>query len=404
MKLTTIHYVGMGVGMLTALAVLAFSLTAITSSGYGLMGIFALGLMVLGPLLALLAGLSLWMLWRKNTPGRVHALMWLPGLLAACIAPVYWSADQAMWDQQSQTYPPRREAHLNLSGISMTPDVKDHSGTTSASLMPGDEPQRALEFTRYPAFDSNRQLADRSEQEGYAWLYQADTLAVTADSMARHEPPEEPPSADRIQRYPLITTGSLPALQDLEPLIGASVFALKYRYYHYPDRTEVGAAISLAATQSMALEARPGALVQVALFNMARAPIARVQINGQEVDISGWGALGPDRSCVTGGAYVRLPVHGRWQVRWHTTEPPRAWRTLDVALPEFPGGEGAPGALTAQRVDLHFLPGRQIAVQRVQERRLPANQAALRATPLNQPVNCPATEQIDTALVRVLEP
>lgn len=398
------HYAGPVVGVVLALVIVALSLMAITATGYGMIAVAVFALWFGVPLLALLAGTSLYYLLRKPASGKVYAWMWLPSVAAACIVPVFLAIDGAHQDAFNERYPAHREVHINLTGLTMQPDVADQ-GSSGGDVMAGGPVASVMRLSRYPTYGAKYELLVRPEQEGYAWLYGGEGLSSGATSIARRYLGDSGDAQTPVQRFPLSVTSTVPDLKDLQPLIGNSVSAIEYRFFHYPDHTEVGGAISLAASQSMELEKRPGVLVHVGPFNAGAQPIARVQINGQELSLGDSQVLLQDPYCRAGGAYVRLPVHGRWQLRWHAAQAPFAWHSTEVELPEFPSGENAAGRLASERVDLHFLPGAKVLVQRLQERRLANDQLAVRATPLSQQVPChSATEGFDPSVVRILPP
>ncbi|MDO5624971.1 MAG: hypothetical protein Q4G71_09805 [Pseudomonadota bacterium] len=415
----TRHIAGPIISALLTLLLAALGVMALQPDvGYGVILLLMVALFVCAPLALLLLAVWVYYLVRKPAPGWVHAAMWLPPLAAASIVPVADEWRNVQWSHFAAAHPTMHEAHVNLSGRDMLPDLANIARTNAPrpQLMPGNAPERPLPLRRGPYIQGmgNPEPADM----GYDWLYAGGRIAPTATDMLREDNPDRIHAAAAPvtgTRLPLRAPPAYPVARGL-PHEVRQYFdsALEHRFFHYPDRTEVGVVLRLSGSQSLALEQAGTDMVEIAVFPLAGEPVARMQIEGQELALGPWGLPAPpghaafDPRCLNSGGYVRLPLAGSWRVRWHGTQAPHTWHEALLAVPAFASGERAAGALRTNRMDIYVLPGAQLTAQRVQlrePRQRPRYHTALRATPLSFRPPCgDARQRADSAGTEHLAP
>ncbi|MFY0477998.1 hypothetical protein [Achromobacter marplatensis] len=322
---------------------------------------------------------------RGQMPGRVHALLFAPTLLALMIYPVSDSIERGKYDTFSAAHPPIGETHVNLSGNDLWLDTKPYASTASGAgpNMPlaASKPERFAAFIRYPS--------PKTEASG------SETSPAFPYSGARLN--------DKVQQYTYrLASGdagaSLPlkrlAYPDLKPLFAAlgknEAAMLRYFYYHYPDHVEVAPALQRLAgmTEQRLDDKTQKGLVLFKTQNYAPHGIARLEINGQTLDI-GEQALTPvvplpaschDYPYPAGGAFADLsqPL----TLRWQTLDAPQVWHTATLQVPAFRQPESMDGESTLMRVQLYFLPDGSVEGERFVEVRKSRDQLAIRATGL----------------------
>ena len=128
--------------------------------GMGIMMLLYAAIIVGGPLAVLL--LIVWVAYmirdRGRIPGGVHALFFLPTLLALLIYPASRSIEQGQYDQFSVAHPPIAEAHVNLSRKELWIDTRPYASTGSGgwgSGMPF-SPQEPENFWNFYALSRSR--------------------------------------------------------------------------------------------------------------------------------------------------------------------------------------------------------------------------------------------------------
>ncbi|WYX29383.1 hypothetical protein WJ976_29010 [Achromobacter denitrificans] len=157
MKKTRDYWFGIAISFLLAglLAFLGGWAVITPDMGWGAAALLAYGVMFGGPLAIVLA--LTWLVYmvrdRGRLPGRAHALMFIPPLLAAMIVPVHESILTARRDRFRESHPAIAETHVNLSGRTIWLDTRKASG--ASGVFPTMEPasaedRRYAQFRRYP--------------------------------------------------------------------------------------------------------------------------------------------------------------------------------------------------------------------------------------------------------------
>lgn len=404
MKKTRDYWFGIAISFLLAGLLAFLGVAAVTSKGlgWGAAALVAYAVMYGGPLAILLA--VTWIVYlvrdRRNVPGHVHALMFVPTLLAALIVPVSESIRKSQWDSFRESHPAIAETHVNLSGRTIWLDTREASAASGAS--PYMEPASAgnrnfSRFRRYPGPDA---LAKGVFPYDGARLKEAAARYVYLDQAGA------PGASLPLRRLPYPDLGKLPSAYAY-----GEAGLLVYQYFHYADRVEVAPGIarfSLMTEQAMESARIPG----LAIFGMANytpETIARVEINGQAYDMGGAAAgslLGHPCHLTHGGSPVLLDLEQPVRIRWQALEDPGAWREAAVAVPAFGKAGKADSGAGLVRVRLYFLPDGTVAAERYQEIRSRRDELAIRATglpPSARPhVSCGAYAGYNPQTVRLL--
>ncbi len=151
------YWFGIAVSLLLAGLVAFLGVVAVSSDnlGWGMAALLSYGVLFGGPLALVLA--LTWIVYmvrgRGDVPGRVHALLFLPTLLALLIVPVGDAIEQSRRDRFSEAHPAIAETHVNLSGDTVWLDMRQASTSMGASpyLEPASAGNRAFSsFRRYP--------------------------------------------------------------------------------------------------------------------------------------------------------------------------------------------------------------------------------------------------------------
>lgn len=379
------HYLfGIIVSAVLAGWIAVLSLTAVThpALGWGIVALLNAAILVGGPLAILL--LIVWIAYmvrdRGQMPGRVHALFFVPTLCALLIYPASRSIEQAHYRQFSAAHSAMAETHVNLSGedlwIDAAPSASTRSGAGPDMPSRAREPERFMVFRRYP---------DPAFIASGAFPYEG---ARMKNGIARYT--YRLASGETASSLPL-NRWAYPDLTPLMALLGKNeASSLRHFYFHYPDHVDVAPALnSLSAMTEQDLDAKKlKGLVLLKAQNYASAAIARLEINGQTLDI-GEQALKPvapspapcsDAPQPVGGAF--FDIDQPLEIRWQTLPEPQAWKTATLRVPAFRQPRPVDGESTLLRVQLYFLPDGTVESERFVEVRLPGAKHGLRATGL----------------------
>lgn len=376
------YIVGIILSIILAGGIASLAIAAITDSsgGWGIIMLVNAAIWFGGPLVSLI--LIVWLVYmvrdRGRVPGRVHALLFLPPLLALSIYPASLLMEQRQYDQFRAANPPISETHVNLSGndlwIDTEPYASVRSGTRPPMPLSASQPDRFMNFIRYPSSDfvatgafpyEGAHLKDTITE----YVYQIDSSEMgTSLPMSR-------------LAYP-----------DLSPFSSISgqneASMLRYIYFHYANRVDV--APSLRRLSGMTeLELDKNKLEGLVLFraqNYTSDAIVRLEINGQTLDI-GDGALKaiaprpqPCSSYIERVGVAFVDLNQPLDVRWQTLNDPRTWHDATLNIPPFVQPQRMDGESTLLRAQIYFLPDGTVEGERFVEVRPSEEQFGLRAT------------------------
>ncbi|MGS1009436.1 hypothetical protein [Achromobacter anxifer] len=373
------YWLGIAVSILLAglLAFLGVVLVSTPNLGWGAQALLSYGVLIGGPLAVALA--LCWIVYmvrdKGQVPGRVHALMFLPTVLALAIVPVSDSIEQGRQDRFTASHPAIEEVHVNLSGRTIWTDRRGGSLSSGASpyLEPGSVAQYMFSrFHRYP-----NQGTAASEN----FPYEGARLKSGVDRYVYSSQDGSPGASVPLKRLPY---------PDLAKLRSASsqgeAELVVYHYYHYADHVEVAPGIARFAgttTDRMEAAGMPG-LAIFGLQNLTPQTIARLEINGQAYDMGSQAARGVlPRPCdpARGGSPVLLDLEQPLRVRWQTLEEPGTWREATANVPVFSAASSQDPGKGLLRVRLYFLPDETVAAERYREIRV-RGELSVRATGL----------------------
>ena len=370
-------------GWLAALGIIA---VATPNLGWGIVALLTGAIWVGVPLAILLA--ITWIAYmvrdRGQVPGRVHALLFVPALLALLIYPVSDSIERGKYDAFSAAHPPIGETHVNLSGNDLWIDTKPSASTSSGAgpnlSLAASKPERFAAFIRYPTPTTDANAASAFPYDGARLndKIQQYTYRLASGDAGASLP---------LKRLPY------PDLTPLFPALGKKEATMvRYFYFHYPDHVEVAPALQrLAGMTEQQLDGKKQTgLVLFKTQNYMPNGIARLEINGQTLDI-GERALAPvmplpaschDYPYPSGGAFADLgqPL----TLRWQTLDTPQTWHTATLQVPPFRQPGRMNGESTLLRVQLYFLPDGTVEGERFVEVRQARDQLAIRATGVPQ--------------------
>lgn len=363
-------------GWLAALGIIAVTTPNL---GWGIVALITGAIWVGGPLAILLA--ITWIAYmvrdRGQMPGRVHALLFVPTLLALLIYPIADSIERGKYDSFSASHPPIAETHVNLSGsdlwIDTRPSASSSSGAGPSMPLVATKPERFAAFIRYP----------NPQTDPSAFPYDGARLNDNVTQYTYRAASGDAGDSLPLKRLPY---------PDLAPLYSAlgkkEATMLRYFYYHYPDHVEVAPALQrLAGMTEEQLEGKKQkGLVLFKTQNFTPNGIVRLEINGQTLDI-GERALTPivplpascqDYPYPAGAAFADLgqPL----TLRWQTLDTSQAWHTATLQVPAFRQPGRIDGESTLLRVQLYFLPDGTVEGERFVEVRQSRDQLAIRAT------------------------
>ena len=343
------------------LAFLGLVFVSADDLGWGAAALLTYALLIGGPL-AVTLGLT-WLVYvlrdRGRVPGRVHALMIVPTLLAALIVPVHEQGRQNQWQRFGDAHPAIREVHINLSGGEIGLDTRhasSSSGGFESSMSPASAQGRFNRLTRYPSPDA---VAEGS------FAYDGARLKPDVQHYVYRAPDGSPGASLPLQRLPYPEPGPLQAIVGTELLV--------HHYFHFGDRVEVapGVARFAATTEDTVAAARLPGLVLFSLENADDPTIFRAEVNGQTLDLGGYAVRvrdGNDFRCRgQGHSAVLADLAHPIRVRWQVLERPGVWQAAQVTVPAFSAASQSDPATALSRVRLYVLPDRQVVAERYRE-------------------------------------
>jgi hypothetical protein len=328
---------------------------------------------------------------RCDATGLTYVWMWTPTLAVLLVQAVLYAVQIQLKQAIEAAHPIISEMHVNLSGRSLWLDPDEAAnGTNGAVEMPGNDPAKFIAFNRYYDDNNDKMTA-----------YDAARLADSFREMRVFygESANTPPT--------LIPVRQPAAFPDLKTVInhlsfnGGEASVIKYWYYHYLDHVNVVPAISLSGSQSLDLWGSAVALVEFHIANLATQAIARLEIDGQTIDL-GFAAFQPERSensaCTSRNfaAHAINPLDAPLKVRWQLAQANPAWHEATVVVPDFSPGKTPIAVIRSTSVDLYFQADGSVAAERSQfgtlpqgeishsqhrPGRTPSEQAALRPCP-----------------------
>ncbi|SOE52111.1 hypothetical protein [Orrella dioscoreae] len=376
------YLAGLILSCLLAAWLALLGLVAVTTPnlGWGAVALITGAIWVGVPLALLL--LIAWVVYlardRGRTPGRIHALLFLPTLAALSIVPIADALQRSRHSQFDAAHGPITETHINLAGGDLWPDTRPYASTSSGggpSLpMSPREPGRFTTFTRYPdpAFIASGEFP-----------YDGARLKDGIDRYTYRSAGGAPGASLPLARRPV------PDLAPLVRILGRQETPrLAYLYFHYPDRVEAVPVLRHLSgmTEQILEEKRVQGLVLFVAQAYAGSAIARLEINGQTLDL-GERAIPPqppfpaacrDYPRRLGGAFV--DIDQPLSLRWQTVDAPDAWQTASLRVPDFRDPTPVRGQSTLQRVMLYFLPDGTVAGERFVQVDETRERRALRAT------------------------
>lgn len=368
-------------GWLAALGIIAVSDPTL---GWGIIALITAAIWVGGPLAILL--IITWIAYlvrdRGQIPGRIHALLIVPTLLALLIYPAYESIEQVKRDGFSAAHPYISETHVNMSGKDLWIDTSPYASTGSGAgpqlPLSAGEPQRFAAFNRYPNASASTPFP-----------YDGARLRDGITQYAYRTPAE-------LAQTPAVPLNRLP-YPDLKPLRSASgqsdASLLRYLYFHYPDHVDVAPALGrLSGMTEDRLEGnKQKGLVLLKAHNYTPSAIVRLEINGQTLDIGDRAlksnaplpAACHDFATPIGGAFV--DIDRALTLRWQTLDAPQTWHEATLRVPAFNKPQPVDGESTLMRVQLYFLPDGSVEGERFVQVRLAKGQLGIRATGVPAP-------------------
>lgn len=341
------------------------------------------GIGVLGPLL--LANLVFSAVYiKRQAPSLVYLWMWGPSF--AVLAGIWLIASfMQIKDETSEAaHPNIREVHINLSGRSLWLDpestVNDSAG---AGELAGNRPGSFISFTRYAKdyYGKDRMFA-----------YAGSRLSADFKSLRvfHGKPAETSPTM-----LPVLVAAPYPDLtsfmdrHQIAHLGEASV--LVYHYYHYADRVEIAPALRLSGLQAMDLWGRKIPVVAFHLANLRALPLARLEIDGQAVDLGGSAFAresADSNGCTSRNyqAHVVNELSRPLKVRWQFAQPDPRWHETMVSVPEFGSARRPSGRAHSTSVDLYFQDDGSVVAERSLEIDQAQQKLTLLTTGLAEPL------------------
>lgn len=375
----TTHYLfGIIVSFVLASLLAGLGLIAVFADnlGWGVVALLSYAVLFGGPLAIVLA--LTWIAYlvrdRGKTPGRIHALLLLPPLLATLIVPIDESIRQEKGNQFSRANPAIEESHVNFSGQTLWLDYR-YASASSGGGSPYMEPASAehRRFSRFRRYPTPTALDD--------FPYEGARLKHGITRYTYYDVDGKPGASLPLLRLPA---------PDLDALNRAYRYGeaalLVYQYFHYADRVEVAPTLArfAASTEDAMTAARIPGLTIVSLENYTRQTLARLEVEGQAVDLGGHAArslAGMRCDPMQGGSPARLDLEQSLRVRWQALEDPQRWHEATVTVPAFSAAAQGDPDKGLPRVRLYFLPDGTVAAERFKEIRA-RGELAVRATGL----------------------
>ncbi|MDD5084391.1 MAG: hypothetical protein PHT88_05700 [Candidatus Moranbacteria bacterium] len=366
------------IGIISAL-VMAWLLISLTNQENNIGDLYLILLetaVVLVPLL--LANIVLtFVYFRRNVPRLTYAWMWIP-LLAVWVVQMMFNYIQLQQKRAIEAaHPNIQEVHVNLSGRSLWLDPEESTDSADGMAeMPGNDPSKFITFTRYYGNDYGK--------EDNMTAYNVARLADSFNEMHLFygKPESTQPTFVPVKRptaFPNVKT-----FIDLLSFKGGEASVIRYWYYHYSDHVDVVPAISLSGSQSMDLWGTGVPLVDFHIANLGTLPIARLEIDGQSIDL-GSEAFYPENEnsiCTSRNfqAYAINHLNAPIKVRWQLAQANPAWHETSVVVPKFSAGHAPIVHIRSTSVDLYFQSDGSVIAERSQFGELSQEQYAIRTT------------------------
>lgn len=368
---------GIFVSFALAILLAGLGLVAVFSDnlGWGMVALLSYAVLFGGPLAIVLA--LTWIAYlvrdRGKTPGRIHALLLLPPLLATLIVPIDESIRQQRGDRFSRANPAIEESHVNFSGQTLWLDYR-YASSSPGGGSPYMEPASAEHrmFSRFRRYPTPAALDD--------FPYDGAHLKPGITRYTYYDVDGKPGASLPLLRQPA---------PDLDALNRAYRYGeaalLVYQYFHYADRVEVAPTLArfAASTEDAMTAARIPGLTIVSLENYTAQTLARLEVDGQAADL-GYAArslAGMRCDPMQGGSPARLDLEQPLRVRWQTFEDPQRWHEAMVTVPAFSAAAQGDPDQGLPRVRLYVLPDGTVAAERFRAMRV-RGELAVRATGL----------------------
>lgn len=307
---------------------------------------------------------------RQGRLGAAARWLWLPALAAGLLllGGLAWS--DARRNAFDAAHPIIGEVHINLSGRTLHLPPQSRTMGSLGSL-PGDQPARFLVVTRYPIPDEPPLVA-----------YQGAQLAASFTTLdVRFGDTED---TAQVQTLPVVQNTRYPDVSDVLPGRSASgsnnaAGTRRFLYHYYPDRVEVAPALRLSGTEMMELRGRKTPVSAFYLANLHSQPIARLEIDGQAVDL---GERAVPENDSSGGCGHRLhavhainPLRAALSVRWQFAETNPRWHEARVQVPAFRSGDAdLPGTYLGTAITFYFDRDGRVVAERSEERSVDQSQ------------------------------
>lgn len=324
---------------------------------------------------------------RRRAPAKAYWLMWGPPLaVLACL----WLV--SLFNQRQDrsfelAHPDIREVHVNLSGRSLWLDpestVNDSAG---ADGLPGEQPASFVSLTRYA-----KDYYGHDRMQAYA----GSRLAPAFDSLAVHYGHPANTPATRLPVVVAVPYPKLDALLDSHQLANlGEASVLVHLYFHYADRVEVTPALRLSGSQEMDFWGRKIPLVAFHLANLHALPLARLEIDGQAVDLGdhAFTSESADGACTSRNysAFAINELSGPLRVRWQFAEANPRWHEALAQVPKFSTPYRPAGRARLTDVTLYFQDDGSIVAERSLEIAQAQQRLTLLTTGPGQPLRRPA--------------
>ena len=151
-----------------------------------------------------------------------------------------------------------------------------------------------------------------------------------------------------------------PAFESLSP-------DLTFMYYHYPDRVEVVPVVHLWESLGPLPPTAHVPLVIIRPHNLTAAPIIRLEIDGQGLELGRAIRLAPQEDdCNIDRLWAINRLAAPLKVRWQLARTAPEWQEALVTVPAFANHEPAQGSATENAVHLYFHPDGGVSAQRAQ--------------------------------------
>jgi len=390
------YWFGMVLSIALALWLGGLSLATVLTPnlGYGAIGLVMLAIFVGGPLAAALV--ITWIVYmakaRGSLPGRIHAAMFAPPLLAMCIVPAAMEMESADARRFSDAHPAIHETHVNLSGgpLWLAPDVDGNNASGAPPEMPMEPAPgaRFVSLTRYP---------DKAGVAAGTFPYDGAHLRAGIDTYTYGSSNPEGRSTTNGRTVPLVRS-PYPDLHKVGRHVTES-WVLVHQYFHYSDHVEMVPSLNLgAASTEDALIGKVGNLVQFHLSNHVAPVIARLEVNGQNLVLGSNGTIEANTHCnwtYTRAGEALVDVGAPLKLRWQRLDAPGHWHEASVTMPALRAApRGAPVSLPS--VLLYFTGNGQVAAERFQLFDAGDDRRVLLASGL--PASVPADETCGSAM------